>query len=75
LALSGWNVPPSQANFFWLAVGAQTDAVQEHLLRHGIIARPFAGEGIRVSIGEPEANDAVLSALRSFHGSDSAALS
>ena len=66
LALLGWNVPPSQANFFWLALGDQADAVQEHLLSHGIIARPFSGDGIRISIGEPEANDAVLAALRSF---------
>lgn len=66
LALLGWNVPPSQANFFWLAVGDETDDVQEHLLRHGVIARPFSGVGIRVSIGEPEANDAVLSALASY---------
>jgi histidinol-phosphate aminotransferase len=47
-------------------VGDETDAVQEHLLSHGIIARPFSGTGIRVSIGEPEANDAVLSALKSY---------
>jgi histidinol-phosphate aminotransferase len=25
--------------------------------------RPFAGEGIRITIGDPEANDAVLAAL------------
>lgn len=68
LALLGWNVPPSQANFFWLAVGDETDAVQEHLLSNGIIARPFSGTGIRISIGEREANDAVLAALRSYRG-------
>ncbi len=66
LALLGWNVPPSQANFFWIALGDETDAVQQHLLNHGIIARPFSGSGIRVSIGEPEANDAVLAALKTY---------
>ena len=66
LALMGWNVPPSQANFFWIAAGDETDKVQEHLLGHGIIARPFSGSGIRVSIGMPEANDAVLAALRTY---------
>lgn len=66
LALMGWNVPPSQANFIWIAAGDETDKVQEHLLNHGIIARPFSGSGIRVSIGEPEANDAVLAALKTF---------
>ena len=32
----------------------------------GIVVRPFAGEGARVSIGEPEANDRLLELARSF---------
>lgn len=66
LAVLGWNVPNSQANFVWLAAADESDAVAQHLLNHGVIARPFSGTGIRISIGEPEANDAVLAALRTF---------
>jgi histidinol-phosphate aminotransferase len=33
------------------------------LTARGIIARPFAGQGIRITIGDPVANDAFLTAL------------
>ena len=32
----------------------------------GIMVRPFAGEGARVSIGEPAANDLVIEVAGSF---------
>ena len=32
----------------------------------GIVVRPFAGEGARVTIGETEANDRVLELARTF---------
>ena len=32
----------------------------------GIVVRPFAGEGARVSIGEPEANDRLISVAGAF---------
>jgi histidinol-phosphate aminotransferase len=63
LAAQGWHVTPSQANFTWLQLGDNTDAVATHLTARGIIARPFAGYGIRNTIGDAEANDAVLAAL------------
>ena len=68
LAELGWNAPASQANFIWLPAGEKTDALQAHLNAHGVIARPFSGDGIRVSIGEPAANDAFLAALATFAG-------
>ena len=63
LADGGWASPPSQANFVWLPAGDTTDALNDHLTSHGLIVRPFSGHGIRVSIGEPAANDAFLAAL------------
>lgn len=63
LAAQGWHVTPSQANFTWLQLGASTEAVSAHLTSRGIIVRPFANEGIRITIGDPDANDAVLAAL------------
>ncbi|MDI7277061.1 MAG: aminotransferase, partial [Anaerolineae bacterium] len=31
-----------------------------HAAARGLLVRPFAGDGVRISIGSPEANDAVL---------------
>jgi histidinol-phosphate aminotransferase len=63
LAAAGWESPDSQANFVWLPARDMTDALNTHLTNHGLIVRPFSGYGIRVSIGEPAANDAFLAAL------------
>jgi len=59
----GWPVTPSQANFVWLQLGQRTAEVQAHLTSRGIIARPFSGDGIRITVGDPVANDAFLAAL------------
>jgi histidinol-phosphate aminotransferase len=66
LLADGWAVPPTEANFVWLRLGEHTMAFAEACERSGISVRPFAGEGARVSIGTPEANDAFLATARSF---------
>lgn len=53
----GWDVPDSQANFLWLALGERTADRAAEASAAGVIVRPFAGEGLRVSVGEPEATD------------------
>ena len=58
----GWAVPEAQGNFFWLGVGPATTALAEHFRAAGILVRPFAGEGVRVSVGTPGENDRVLAA-------------
>jgi len=60
LLADGWAVPVTEANFVWLRLGEHTTAFAEACERAGIATRPFAGEGTRVSIGTPEANDAFL---------------
>ncbi|GAA1684305.1 histidinol-phosphate transaminase [Glycomyces endophyticus] len=60
------EVPQTQANFFWLPLGARAVEFASHCEKLGILVRPFAGDGVRVTIGLPEENDAVLEALRSF---------
>ncbi|MEU6858078.1 histidinol-phosphate transaminase [Glycomyces sp. NPDC046736] len=60
------QVPDSQANFFWLPLGDKALAFAAHCEARGILVRPFAGDGVRVTIGLPEENDAVLDALREF---------
>lgn len=66
LRAQGWKVPDTQGNFFWFGMGAQTTALAEHFHAAGILVRPFAGEGARVSIGTTSDNDRVLTAAAAW---------
>jgi histidinol-phosphate aminotransferase len=57
---AGWPIPETQANFVWLPAGPSTDALAAACEAAGVVVRPFSGEGVRVTIGEPEANDLFL---------------
>jgi len=57
---SGSPLPLPWGNFAWLPVGDKTDVVSQWLEEEGVVARVFAGEGIRVSIAEPAGVDALL---------------
>ena len=65
LAADGWNLPDSQGNFVWIAAGDRTAELVAHFgaQPRPILVRPFAGEGVRVTIGTPEENQAALEAL------------
>ncbi|MDO9495641.1 MAG: aminotransferase class I/II-fold pyridoxal phosphate-dependent enzyme, partial [Nocardioides sp.] len=67
LAEAGRPVPEPQGNFVWFALGERTAEFATTCDAAGIVVRPFAGEGARVSIGEPEANDRLLDVARSWH--------
>ncbi|MFC8923790.1 histidinol-phosphate transaminase [Cellulosimicrobium sp. NPDC057127] len=56
----GWELPESQANFVWFDLGERTVQRAEEARAAGAVVRPFAGEGLRVSVGEPEATDLFL---------------
>jgi histidinol-phosphate aminotransferase len=62
----GWTVPETQANFVWLRLGERTAAFAEACEQAGVVIRPFAGEGVRVTVGEVEANDIFLKAAEAF---------
>ncbi len=62
----GYEVPETSANFVWLPLGERTTAFAEHSLEHKVVVRPFAGEGVRVTIGTREENDTFLEAARAF---------
>ena len=62
LARQGWDLPVTQANFFWFPLGDRTEAAAATFARHGVLVRPFAGEGLRVCVGDDEANEALLAA-------------
>lgn len=66
LAKDGWNVPEPQGNFVWFALGDRTTEFAAAADEAGIVVRPFAGEGARVSIGETEANDRLIRLAASF---------
>lgn len=59
----GWRLPESGANFLWLPLGEHTSAAAALLEEHGLLVRPFAGEGLRASIAETEANDRLIVAM------------
>ncbi|WP_219416540.1 histidinol-phosphate transaminase [Pseudonocardia nigra] len=68
LLAAGYTVPPTQANFVWVALGERTAAFAAHCLDHKVVVRPFAPDGCRVTVSTPEENDAFLAAARSFDG-------
>ncbi|MFP5220427.1 MAG: histidinol-phosphate transaminase [Actinomycetes bacterium] len=66
LRAAGYEVPDSQANFVWLPLGERSTAFAEHCAARGVLVRPFAGEGVRVTTGLPEENDALIAAATDF---------
>jgi histidinol-phosphate aminotransferase len=66
LTEQGWSVPDAQGNFVWLELGERTLDFAAAADEAGVMVRPFAGEGCRVSIGEPAANDVLLEVAAQF---------
>jgi histidinol-phosphate aminotransferase len=60
LAALGWPVVRSLANFVWLPLGAAAQDVADSFQDEGVLIRAFPDEGVRISVGEPAANDRVL---------------
>jgi len=54
------DVPTTEANFVWLPLGDGAAAFGAGCEQRGIIVRPFAGDGVRVTIGTPAENDLFL---------------
>jgi len=57
----GWGGPSPQGNFVWLPTGELTAAAADVFAHHGIIVRAL-GDGVRVSIGETESVEKLLTA-------------
>ena len=66
LVAAGYTVPPTQANFVWVALGENTAAFAAHCVEHKVVVRPFAADGCRVTVSTPEENDQFLAAAREF---------
>jgi histidinol-phosphate aminotransferase len=56
----GWFVPEAQGNFVWLNLGADSAEFAALAGERALSVRAFADEGVRVSIGETEANTRFL---------------
>ena len=63
---AGYDVPPSQGNFVWLVLGDRTLDFAQACMDGGVIVRPFAGEGVRVTIGAEAENDRLIELARTF---------
>jgi histidinol-phosphate aminotransferase len=66
LLAQGWTVPPTEANFVWLPLGEDTLDFAAACEAAGIAVRPFAGDGARISIGDHEANEAMLAVAAAY---------
>lgn len=60
LRAQGWAVPDAQGNFVWLPAGERTLDVAAAFEAADLMVRPFAGDGIRISVGEEESLPRVL---------------
>jgi histidinol-phosphate aminotransferase len=64
----GLPVAETHANFVWLPLGERTTAFAEHCEAEKVIVRPFAGDGVRVTVSTPEENTTFLTAAAKFAG-------
>ncbi|MFG2468285.1 histidinol-phosphate transaminase [Streptomyces canus] len=64
----GHDVPDSHSNFVWLPLGEDSAPFAGHCADGKVVVRPFPGEGVRVTIGLPEENDAFLALAASRQG-------
>ncbi len=60
----GFAVPQAQGNFCWLPAGRRTAEWADTFVRAGLTTRPFVNggdwDGLRITVGEPAANELVL---------------
>ncbi|GAB3050890.1 histidinol-phosphate transaminase [Intrasporangium mesophilum] len=66
LADQGWKLPRSDANFVWFPLGTDSTAFARACEEAGLMVRQYGDDGVRVTIGEVEANSRLLEVARSF---------
>jgi histidinol-phosphate aminotransferase len=63
---AGFVFPPSQANFVWLPLAERTLDFVEQAANARVLVRPYGTDGVRVTIGAAEENDALLAFARDW---------
>jgi histidinol-phosphate aminotransferase len=73
ISLMEYAVTPTWGNFLYCKTGGDAKAVAERLKLDGILVRPLnqwgAPQAIRITIGTPKQNDALLQAMKNLKGS------
>jgi histidinol-phosphate aminotransferase len=62
----GWKIPESQGNFVWLPLGENAQDFAAYAGEQALSVRAFPNEGVRVSIGEVEANTRFLALCANY---------
>lgn len=62
----GWRIPDAQGNFVWLELGENTPEFAALAEQQALAVRAFGTEGIRVTIGEEEANTRFLALCATY---------
>ena len=66
LEQQGWKLSRSEANFVWFPLGADGTAFSAACADAGLTVRQYGDDGVRVTIGETEANDRLVEVARAF---------
>jgi histidinol-phosphate aminotransferase len=66
LRAQGWKVPVTHSNFVWLPAGADSVPLAQAAASAGVLVRPFAGEGLRITAGEEDAINIFLDVAASW---------
>lgn len=66
LADQGWKLPRSDGNFVWFPLGAESKAFAETCEAAGLMVRRYGDDGVRVTIGETEANSRLIHLAGNF---------
>ncbi|MFZ2529387.1 MAG: histidinol-phosphate transaminase [Rhodococcus sp. (in: high G+C Gram-positive bacteria)] len=59
----GIETPPSGGNFVWIPVGDRATELEAACVARGVSVRTFTGDGVRVTVGDRDAENAVLAAV------------
>jgi histidinol-phosphate aminotransferase len=60
---AGVEFVPTQANFVFIPTAERTTSIAVAMEKNGIVTRPFADFGLRITVGSPEENDRWLAAF------------
>jgi histidinol-phosphate aminotransferase len=66
LADQGWKLPQSDANFVWFPLGEESTAFAQACEEAGLMVRQYGDDGVRVTIGEVEANTRLIEVASRF---------